>query len=498
MRTVKNKNSILRIQFIEAGGWTAFVVGILCFALFGFLDNYNGMLIGILLILGGDLCFALSGFSKYIGYILFLFSFFSFMLGRMVMDFLMYGKIGLQFPRNIVIHILFSIALSLVAMQAGFWCSNCLHKKTQRHLVWTKRKLRGTIFQGYNNRLQTYAKILFLFSAVLMVMENLEQFLFIRQHSYVELYTKFISRIPKIFQIFGNMYIAFFTVYLGTCPPKRKCKYIIGIFVIITVFKLLTGDRGEFVINIAMILVYVFWRQYRDCETWISNKLVVCGIAILPFVIAGMSFFVYLREGVDVGELSLSAQFIRFFRVTGKTVDMLGYGKKYQGQLPKTLYSLGELIDYCIYNPIMSTIFNIEKPRMHTAEYAQSMHSFAHIMSYYQIPKTYLEGHGLGSAYLAEAYYDFGYFGVVLCNLIYGYFLSLLHRVKKENPIHIAVYLIALRIMFYVPRGTAIQPLTYVLNITTITALVTIWFGARFFRVAVSKKEINEKNTFCD
>lgn len=472
--------------------------GILCFILYNFLDNYNGMFIGILLILIGNLCFALSKFSKYLGYTLFLLSFFSFMLGRMTVDFFMYGTIGLQFPKNIIVHILLSIALSLTAMQIGFYCSDYLYKKRQRHLTWIGRQLRGTTFQVYNNRLQTYAKILFLFSAVLMIIENLEQFWFIRQHSYVELYTKFISRIPKIFQIFGNMYIAFFTVYLETCPSKRKCKFIIGFFVFVTIFKLLTGDRGEFIINIAMILVYIFWRQYRDCEIWISNKLVISGIVVLPFVIAGMSFFVYLREGVDVGELSLSAQFTRFFRVTGKTVDILGYGKKYQGQLPKMLYSFGELIDYCIYNPIIRMIFNMEKPELHTVEYAQSMHSFAHTMSYYEITSAYFEGHGIGSAYLAEVYYDFGYLGIILCNLIYGYFLSIFYRIKKENPIRIAAYLIALRIMFYVPRGTAIQPLTYVLNITTITALATIWFGARFFRIVISKRKINEKNTFCD
>ena len=482
-RTVKNVKTL-----VKTGGWGIAVFGGLCFTMAFFSASQKGMFISILLLLSGGLCFAVAKFFGHMNYLLFLLSFFSFMLGRMTADFLAYGTIGLPFSENTANHMLLSIALSLAALQRGFCFSAYFLRKAKRYVVWSKKRLRGDGFRAYNHRLRNYGKSLFFLSAFFVVAVNLERFVFIQTHSYVELYTGFISRIPRVLQIIGNMYLASFSVYLATCPKKKECVFPICVFLFITGSVLLTGDRGEFIINTAMVLVYVFWRQNRDGEVWIGSEVIICGIIALPFMIAGLSFFVYLREGVDIGELSLLSQFTRFFRVTGKTVDILGYGKDYAGQLPRSFYSLGELIDYCIYNPITRAVLDIEKPKAHTVEYAQTMRSFAHSISFYITPDTYLNGHGLGSAYVAEVYYDFGYVGIVVCNFIYGYFMASFYYIKKERPMHIAACLIAMRIMFYIPRGAAIQPVTYVLNITTIFALGCIWFAARFVRIACLRK----------
>ena len=235
-----------------------------------------------------------------------------------------------------------------------------------------------------------------------------------------------------------------------------------------------------FVCNFAVLVVYIFWRQYIEKEIWISKKLTIIGIICIPILLAGLSFFVYFREGLDIGERTIIAQIIRFFRVSGNSVDILSYGKEYQEHFTKSFYSFGELIDYVKYNPISQVLFNTVKPKPHTVEYVETMHSYAHTISYFISLDEYLLGHGRGSAYIAEVYHDFGYIGIGVCNFIYGMFLTGIYKLNKCNPFIIASAFIALRILFYVPRGPMISPLSYVLNITTVSAMIFLWIMAKY------------------
>lgn len=309
---------------------------------------------------------------------------------------------------------------------------------------------------------------------------NVEQIIYIKTNSYVDLYTNFSSNIPRVFQIVGNMHIASFLVHLATRPEKRKCVLPIVVFILIAVSVMVAGDRGTFIIDVAIVIVYIFWRQYRDKEVWISRKMIIIGLICIPFVAAFLSYSVYLREGVDVGEKSISNQFARFFKSTGNSVDILGYGKQYEDKFPQTFYSFGELIDYVKHNPISEKILGENKPAQHTAEYAMTMHSYAHTISYFINSELYLSGHGKGSSYIAEVYNDFGYIGIAICNLVYGMLLAVINILPKRRPILIAILFISLRILFYTPRGPMIVPISYVINITTVFSLVFLWLMSKY------------------
>ena len=427
--------------------------------------NIQGMFRVILVIFFLNLCFALVKFENRMAYTLFLASFFCFMLGRMSMEFFTKGSVNFYFADDITIHTLISIFISLIFLQLGVeLCEN----------RWKNSKPNG-ISKEYKKELQKYAQILFCIAGIIAIAMNIEQILFVHKYSYVGLFKEFVSNIPRIFQVLGNMYIASFIVFLSTFPSKKDCVFSIVLFSVVTVTILLTGDRGTFVCNFAVLVVYIFWRQYIDHEIWISKKLTIIGIACIPLLLAGMSFFVYIREGVDVGERTVIAQIIRFFKASGNSVDILSYGKEYQEHFPKSFYSFGELIDYVKYNPISQVLFNTVKPKPHTVEYVEIMHSYAHSISYFISPDEYLLGHGRGSSYIAEAYHDFGYIGIGVCNLIYGMFLAGIYKLNKYNPFVIASAFIALRILFYVPRGPMISPISYILNITTVSAMFFLW-----------------------
>lgn len=453
------------------------VLGIIVFITYYNMKNTQGMFIGILMVFISNLWFALMKFENRMSYTLFLASFFCFMLGRMAMDLLSDGSVIFYFEIDIVMHMLMAICLSLVFLQVGVsigeFCS------VNSNWKYKKGKVDNRDVE-FSERLQLYSKILFLISSFFAILTNVEQIIFIQKYSYINLNKEFISHIPRLFSILGNMYLTIFMVFLATCPPKRKCIFPIFVFSLVSITVLFTGNRGIFICNFAVLIVYIFWRQYIENEVWISKKWIVVGIVCVPILIAGMSFFVYIREGIDVGEISLSAQIGRFFRACGNTVDLLGYGKIYQEQFPKSFYSFGELIDYVKYNPFSQVLFNTEKPSPHTKEYVMTMHSYAHTISYLIFPREYLLGHGKGSAYIAEVYHDFGYLGVGICNLLYGIFLAGIYKLKNCSPFVIASVFIALRILFYVPRGPMISPISYVLNITTIFAMIFLWLLAKY------------------
>lgn len=60
-------------------------------------------------------------------------------------------------------------------------------------------------------------------------------------------------------------------------------------------------------------------------------------------------------------------------------------------------------------------------------------------------------------------------------NTVYGAFLAYIYKSLYRNPIIIGCFLQAINIMFYVPRGAADYPITYILNITVISALLIIF-----------------------
>lgn len=454
-----------------------FVAGTVIFVINYSAAKFDGMLCGVLIVLFANAVYCLVEFSARLSYLLFLLSLFCFMLGRITVDFFLTGSISLGFSADIKKHIFFSLFLSVFFLQIGYVISGKKPLKSSHHCKVAYNRLNNNV--RYFHNLQSYSYILFVAASICVFIENLNQIFYVKNNSYVDIFTQYISELPTILHVIGNMYLISLFVYLSTCPPHKACILPIAIYFVLSITFLLTGDRGSFVINMVMVVIYVAWRQRRDQEVWIRKGLIIIGVLLLPLLMAGLSYFVYLRDHVDIGSHDFLSQFIRFFRSTGNSVDILGYEKVYQNDFPARYYSLGELVDYVKYNPISMYLFNYQKPAPHTTEYAMTMHSFAHTISYLVDSSKYLSGQGRGSSYIAEAYHDFGYVGLALCNVFYAFLLRRLNEIGKDTPIFTAYLFLALRVLYYVPRGSMIQPISYVLNISTIFGSVFLFLLAR-------------------
>ena len=106
-------------------------------------------------------------------------------------------------------------------------------------------------------------------------------------------------------------------------------------------------------------------------------------------------------------------------------------------------------------------------------------HNFTQIITYIRDPRFYLSGRGLGSSYIAEAYHDFGYFGVVLWNAIYAFLLSHFYNYKGKGIVYVTMSLCVLKTVLIAPRNVASGFLTQLINLDTWLVIGVICILAR-------------------
>lgn len=429
--------------------------------------NLEGMFICGFIILCITIGKYFLSFDENVAFILFLFSCFLFMQGLYLVNILINGQMNTGFSYEISQHINDCILISILCLNVGYY----LGSKFKFVAGKKKNNKYNTICM---ENIQKCSLFLFLLAVLVNALVIVDVIIFVKNYSYLEYYLTYSTHLPRILQIFGNMYLVFFVIYLATCPTKKSCKWPTRLFLLMTLLILISGDRGGVIQNLGLWIVYALWRQKKDGEVWIKKRYIVIGFILLPFLLSFLSFFVSIREGIDVGEVTILSQIKRFVSITGRSAGVIGYGKKYEGLFPQNWYTIGGIIDYIKYNPITCALFGYSKPIPQTRDYAYTMHAFDSILSYFVYPESYVRGHGVGSSYVAEAYHDFGYLGVGIINVLYGIIFKKLNKFNSLNPYKFAIILLIIRSLFYAPRGPAAYFITCLLNITTITAFIIV------------------------
>ena len=442
-------------------------------------NNITMSYIALILLMMSSFIYCLKDIKKRIIFFLFNGSFFTFLMGKETIDLLQYGSVSYNFDQGIQFHIILSLYLSLLALQIGFILIEKFVKKefnTKDTINLIKMEIDK---ESFKNILRKYSKIIFIVGWIINIFISIEQIMYVANNSYLEFAKSFTSNIPYVIRIMGNFRLIAFFIFLATIPEKKETKPILIMFLIESIISLFYGDRGNCIINIFIMFFYIVFRQWKNKnEKWINKKQVITIIIIIPLLIAFLSFFVFLREGIDIGDFNIFAQIQRFFKSMGNTVNILGFAEQYKQELKEVgnLYSLGDLKQYIIYNPITEILFGWEHAPYYTKEYALSGQSFMHTISYFINPTQYLEGHGRGSCYIAELNIDFGYTGVIIGNLFLGAYMAIFYKIYKKSYILTACLLFSYRIMFFIPRAPIIYIITYVFNFTAIASIMLILF----------------------
>lgn len=404
--------------------------------------------------------------------LLFLLSFFTFLLGKM----LIYMFTGMQwwadFTAEETLVVIIGIYLALLFFPVGVVLSEHTRLSTR-----TASNTDGLItITPKILSIQRISLTLFWATLAANAYEIISRVLFVVRNSYVDAYLSYggvnivISRISDINKI------SFF-LFLATIPSKQNAKRPIIIWTLLNMVSILSGGRTTAVITLLVMFYYFVYRDShrKEEETeWLTARMKRIIIIATPIIIVFLGAWNYLRNSrnVDLGFLGL---FFDFFESQGGAYKHLAYAQRYAGELPQKFYTFGPVINFFRGNFFVSRLTGFRMPAQNTVAAAMGGYSFGQAISYISQPWNYLAGLGMGSSYLAELYYDFGYLGIIAFNILLGVLFSKLSRVSPHRPMGIFFMLVILDSTLNLPRNACMAWFTSITSITLWFTLLLVY-----------------------
>lgn len=436
-------------------------------------DMWQVLSVGIFGILA-IICFR--DISKNCFFLFFLISFFIFLMSGDIAELLFDKHYYLQFGEDATLHAHKSIFFSLSAILAGF----IIFPARNRH----KRSIGND--ESFITRLRKTAKIFYIVSFVFAMINTADIIKFVAAYGYVAYYSSYSSFLPTILVKVGEYVPLALCVFLATLPEKKESGFVILSFLFYSALTILVGSRSTVVYNAVFILCYCLYRNHKDKgrEIWISKKAIVYLLLCMPFVFSFLYFYDFIRADREIESVSIIDSVVEFFVNIGSSSKVIKYGYDYGQQIPKgRFYSLGSTLNYFKYGKLFNLLNSGDIPARHTARFALESHSFGELISYLVMPERYLSGEGTGSSYIAELFADFGYAGVALGSMIYGFVFKRMKNIDGGGWLSMTIKLFIFIPMLSAPRSAYDGFIAQILNINHFLYVLLIYMFARYFRL---------------
>ncbi|MER2173154.1 MAG: O-antigen polysaccharide polymerase Wzy family protein [Carnobacterium sp.] len=441
----KNEIIVIQVSFIVA----LFSV----FVAFINLD-YKILTTGLIIDLGIVLFVLLKRTKKNIVLIMYIISMITFLLYLPIQN-LILGKEPL-YMGNISFSTLILLILAFNGLKLGFF------------LIKDKKKEA----EYSNNKLLSYsALLLIIFTApfaCILAFKNVDA---VRILGYAGLYSeKNVS--SMIIERLANFNSAFIYIFLATLPNKKFLKKTLIIILPLLSIDLLTGRRGEAILNIMIVITYYILRNYyvdKDINQFKFKEIVK--IPIIGFFIVAISIIISqtrLSQEIDFTNI-LST----FFEQQSGTYTMIESTLYYKDSLKATgsIFSLQALYNGVeVIDKVVHSLF----PEEGMSKLFQS--NLGNAITYFREPIYYKNGGSFGTSYIAELNLDFGLFGVFIYNVFIGVVLKLINRLNFNNWIIFSFTLFFLKSIYFVPRESAFNWVNQFVSFTNIGAILLVWF----------------------
>lgn len=437
------------------------------------LDDLKLLFLSIVTILAHNVIYSFEHPRKRMVFLAFQITFSTFMLSKIMLGLIRGRGYNLPFDLDIIKHIFIVLLLSLLFIFIGYLFAE--HGQNDQTL---SNELPKTD-DDKRRLIRNISKWLYYLAYLPNLAVLLERALFVRQNSYLSYFTDFQSRLPFGISKIGEMAAISFFVFLGTMPSKKECKRPVLLYFLSGIISLGSGQRNQFVLSILIIGIYYFLRNTINSnnEKWIGKKTIITSMIAMPFFVAFLGIYAYIRQGMTINNLSFLRAIYDFFNNQGESVLLLGYAEKFKDSFPgDTLYTFGPIMDFLKNNVFNVFLNNASQLKTNTMDMALQGNSFGQTIAYLVMPAKYLTGAGLGSSYIAEVYFDFGYMGVCIINFIYGFIFGTVYTFYRRNSIWIfAIGFMMIQELLYAPRDTALGFITTSLNLINILTLLVIF-----------------------
>ncbi len=439
---------------------------------------------GLLGLFGYLMYYCLKEINAHITLFVFFVSFFTFLMGRMIIPLfydtsdLLFDIGGADFSIRTLTHMYLCLFLSLLLTFVGylFFFSK---KELNVVKICDSKVLR---------RVRVYSKFILYFSYPFALIQILEKVYLVLTNGYVALYIDFESHLPYFFALIAGWFFNTIYIFLATLPSKSDAKIPIVLYLSIATISIGTGQRGSFVLGYLFIIMYLFIRNTLQPgnSPWIGRKGIIRLLVAAPFLMVFLFLMLYIRTDRDS---SFSSNLLMsFFYQQGVSAEVIGYGLDYEKNFPKgKVYLIGDFTDYFRHNIFSRLFFGAKAVEPQTAEHALEDNNFDSALTYFVKPNLYLEGGGLGGCYIAEGYKDLGYFGVCLTSLIYGILLAKIPLWCRKNVWISSVGLAMFSQIIFAPRAHFIKPFYIFISINVMIVYLFLYL--------VSKKQTESYNS---
>lgn len=363
-------------------------------------------------------------------YMIFLYTLGLFNFSRIALDLMDYKPFGwatkfanYYFTKDVTNEILYVFLICLLFIHLGFFIAIKLNK------------LNFDITLDRNEYNIKIAKCIFIIFSFILAIKLFIQFKVILTYGYNAYYTGILKTVQYPIYTYGSgtiMTIAFI-IFLVSKPNKKEFTVFSIIYLLVKLLDSLKGARAIFLTQFLFILWY-YIKAYKPKIRYFDL------IKILGFSLIFSQILVSFREK-KIFSLKLLNSIQSFFFSQGVSYLVLGYTIDLKERIANKLY-------------IIQGIFGFKPQGM---EALTTTNSLPDVLTYLLNPIAYRKGEGIGSNFIAEAYF-LGYIGLILICIILGYAIIKYEILVGKNKIltMLSVYLIPN--LFYIPRGSLFGP----------------------------------------
>ena len=435
---------------------------------------------------------AISSREKNVIYIFFLFTFFIFLLSRVMVRWMRTGEIYRPFSVETMIMVYGCLTVSLFGLAVGNATSGTrvgFGRKNQGQFIDSEERYYGredNINLPLIRQISSIVTVICGFATLFVVIERIT---FWRISGYGgDLRTSFSSTLPDIILRFSYVYVMMFCIYLASLPERKKCIPIIIQYLVVSALRMFYGSRVDFVIGLMFIFVYFMIRDRLNEEQssgetkWVGRSLAIFAIVSIPVLVVLMVFVDGYRSHQNFEFSSFFETLGDFFESQGTSINVIGYTDIYKEQCtqPKFLYLFDRTYEFLTANPISSIITGRHAYRANTVERAQYGTSLGMTLYYHINQVSYLAGNGCGSSYVAEGWLGYGYFGLFIINVILSRIISRLNEFEFKRFVPSVIWLIFLQSLFFMPRNNFDAFVDDIASITNVFAIFALWVLYKF------------------
>ena len=394
-------------------------------------------------------------------------AFFAFLIGRELLEKYKLHSIYVNFSEEINIHAERLLAISMVSLFFGYlFLSHVTIKK-----LTSKPQI--DYDSSYYRIVRKVSKYLFIAALFIAVYSNIITIISVLRSGYLSIFLN--NRYSNlIFDEISSMSKIAFWVFLATMPSKKECNKMMILFIINSALTLGSGSRTNFVVDVLLIFTYYVSRNKINSggKKWFGKREFFICLIIAPVLMVAMVFVSIFRLGSGTLTGSFLDNITRFIYEQGTSINLIKRAKMYSDVIPKNrVYMLGATITYLKTNPVSQLLGLALFSGTNNAQHALQGYSMSHTLSYIAIKDMYLRGMGLGSSYIAEAFHDLGYIGVVLINFLYSAILQKAITFKNKGIWASSLAFIIMEGIITAPRGATDE---FIVRIITPSCWVTL------------------------